>query len=361
MTPANTENKRGKAFLTIILCLVFIIGAVYVVYNNKDFQRSHKREIAKINFYLRDYNKSAKEFSKKIDEKISKWKENRLKKTQKKLATPKIETRTFEDLITTAEALEKDIPVEMIRHQPDEMTICSFDANFLFNSPLTDPEIVHLANILRFCDLSSIAGLTNQKFLAQATTLLKILRYDAAVETSLISDSDKTVTAYLYRSDKIQALTPGKIYSQTDAFPSLPYYESFRIGDFDFTVATFHTPLAGINLSSLEPLEEFYETLQNENPEIKDTMIFGDFAFHSEAVSWDSSSLLPTIAKSVAPNKGQINLLGNFWFKRNQLIEFNGKFGIINIKENSFPTWQKQPVATNKPIWTQFRILPDDD
>ncbi len=361
MTSAQNENKHGKAFLTIVFALALIIGAGYVIYNNKDFQRSHKREIAKINFYLRDYNKSAKEFSTKLNDKIAKWKEARLQETQRKSNAPKIETRTFEELIYTAEALEKDIPAEMIRHQPDEITICSFDANFLFNNPLTDPEMVHLANILRFCDLSSITGLTNQKFLPQATTLLKILRYDAAVEASPATDNDKTITAYLYRSDKIQALTPGKTYSQTDAFPVLPYYGSFKIGDFDFTIATFHTPVSGLNLSSLEPLEEFYETLQNENPNIKDTMIFGDFSFHSKAINWDSASLMPIIAKPAPKNQAQVNLIGNFWIKRNQLIEFNGKFGIINIKENSFSSQKKQPIAANKPIWTQFKIMTDDD
>lgn len=362
MAAAQNENKHGKAFLIIVFCFALIIGAGYVIYNNKDFQRSHKREIAKINFYLRDYNTSAKKFSKELNDKIAKWQETRLQKTQEKLAAPKIETRTFEDLITTAEALEKDLPQEMLRHQPDEITICSFDADFLFNSPLSDPEIVHLANILRFCDLSSIAGLTNQDFLRQVTTLLKILRYDAAIDASPLTDNDETITAYLYRNDKVQALTSRKIYSQTNAFPVLPYYASFRIGDFDFTIATFHTPLAGINLSSLEPLEQLYEDLQNENPDIKDTMIFGDFAFHSGSLNWNSaSSLLPIIAKSAAANKTQINLLGNFWFKRNQLIEYNGKFGIININENSFPSQKKQPAAANKPIWTQFKIMADDD
>ncbi len=353
-------NNHGNSFLIVFLFLSILVGAGYVVYNNKDFQHAHYKEIAKYNFYLRDYKKAAKDFSKRIDDKITNWKKSH-PSTSKDENGPKAETRTFAELAYDQKILDQEIPGEMVRHQPDELTLCSFSADFLLNNPLTDKEMVHLANIFRFCDLSAIAGLQNPQFLAQITTLLKILRYPASFETSSPTGLSPTVMAYLYRNDKVKVLKPGQIYSQSDSLPAAPYYGAFKAGDFDFIVATFNTPSAGLALANIGPLENFYSAIQNTNQDIQDIMIFGDFTFRSEALSWDSASLLPTFAQSVNGDKAQSDLLGNFWFKKNDLVEFNGKSGLITIKEDLFSSQRKPPVSGNKPIWTQFRMLSNDD
>ncbi len=355
------HSTRGNSLLVFLLTLIIVIGTGYVIYTNQDFQRAHRKQISKLNFYLRDYKKSAKNFTKKLKEKIAAWKKSHPSKSNNTSPLKKTETRSFDELIYSQQLLEQELPAEMMRHQPDEMTICAFNADFLLNNPLSDKEMVHLANIFRLCDLSSISNLSNQQFLSKLTTLLKILRYDASFESSDLSNVDKTVISYLYRNDKVQSLKQGKIYSGENFFPMSPYYKIFKVGDFDFIVATFPSSSEGFALTSMEPLENIYETIKGENSEIKDIMIFGNFTFQSESLSWDSDSLLPTFARATSAGKNESQLVGNFWFKKNDLIEFNGKSGIINISENQFSSRQKSSLSANRPIWTQFKVMSDDD
>ncbi len=357
----KNTNDRGKSFVIFLFFLAIIIGAGYLVYTNQDFQRSHRKEISKINFYLRDYKKQYKKFRKTLDEKIAAWKKSHPKETKKTPPPPKIETRTFDDLIYPPEDLQKELPPEMIRHQPDEFTFCSFNADFLLNNKLSDKETVHLANILRFCDLTSITGLSNLEFLDQITTLLKILRYDAVFESSAAVNPKEKAFIYLYRNDKVKSLNAGKLFTAENSFSSPPYCKSFKIDTFDFTIASFYSPLENLRLTPVLPLKNLYETLSHENPGIKDIMIFGNFLFNSQELRWDSSSLLPTFAQAANLNKNESELIGNFWFKKNDLVEYNGKSGILNIDENQFPSKQKSYLAGDKPIWAQFKIMPDDD
>lgn len=354
-------NNHGKSFVIFIFFLAIIIGAGYLVYTNQDFQRSHRKEIAKVNFYLRDYKKQYKKFRETLGEKIAAWEKSHPKETKKTPPPPKIETRTFDDLIYPPEDLQKDLPAEMIRHQPDEVTFCSFNADFLLNNTLSDKETVHLANILRFCDLTSITGLSNPEFLGQITTLLKILRYDAVFESSATANPQKKTFAYLYRNDKVKSLNAGKFFTAESSFSSPPYCKSFKIDNFDFTVASFYSPPENLALTSILPLKNLYESLSRENPDIKDIMIFGNFLFNSQELKWDSSSLLPTFAQATNSDKNESELIGNFWFKKSDLVEYNGKSGVLNIDENQFPSKQKSRLAGDKPIWTQFKIMPDDD
>ncbi len=361
MILAKINNPRGNAFLWFLICLAVITGAGYFLYNNTDFQRTHRQEIRKFNSFLKKYEKISKNFGDHLKQKIEEWKKSKPSKNKSTSEEIKVETRTFEDLIYSPQTLEEKLPAEMIRHQPDEITLCAFNADFLLNDPLTDKEMVHLANIFRFCDLSSIAGISNQKFLPKLTALLKILRYDASFETNDSAYTAKTNIVYLYRNDKIQSLKQGKTYSHKSSFLQLPYYKAFKAQDFDFIVTTFHTPLEGYNLTSIEPLEDLYETIKNENIDIGDIVIFGDFTFQSQALSWGSDSLLPTFAHALSAGKNESQLVGNFWFKKTDLVEFNGKSGIINISENEFPSKQKSSLLAGRPIWAQFKILSDDD
>ncbi len=357
----KTHNNHGNVFLLFLLFLIIIFSVGYIIYTNKDFQRSHKKEINKLNFYLRDYKKTAIEYRKNIEKTIAQWRKDQATKTRAIADEPKTENRTFEQLLYDPKILEQEIPNDMVRHQQDEITICSFNANYLLNNSLADSEIVHLANIFRFCDISNISGLENQKFLKKITTLLKILRYDASFETSLPTENNKKITVNIYRNDKVKSLKPSQTFLKKSDFPIPPYFTAFKIGDFDFIIATIQTPANGLALASIEPLEYFYEALQNENQDIRDIIIFGDFVFRSESLSWDSASLLPNFARTRSNNENQSELLGNFWFKKNDLVEFNGRSGQININEKLFKSQKSPSPDANKPIWTQFKILPDDD
>ncbi len=361
MALIKINNTRGNAFLWFIFCLAVIAGAGYLLYNNKDFQRTHRQEIRKFNNFLKKSEKFSKNFGDDLKEKIAEWKKSHPQKNKDASLETKVETRTFDDLIYSPQTLEQELPPEMIRHQPDEITVCAFNADFLLNNALADKELVHLANIFRFCDLSSITGLSNQKFLPKITTLLKILRYDASFESSDPSNVDKTIISYLYRNDRVQSLKRGEMYSGENFFSAPPYYKAFKVGDFDFIVATFPSSAEGFALTSIEPLENIYETIKSENSSIKDILIFGNFTFQSQSLSWDSDSLLPTFARAASVEKNESQLVGNFWFKKNDLIEFNGKSGIINIPEDKFSSRQKSSGAANRPIWTQFKAMPDDD
>jgi hypothetical protein len=357
-------NKTGKALLSLIFLLIIIGGLCYVVYNNKDFQRSHKKEIAKINFYLRDYIKTYKDFTKDFDEKIAEWRKSHPRKQHDAAAKKPLETWTFDEMILEARAAEKEIPSEMIRHQNDEITICSFNADFLINNPLSDKEAIHLANVMRFCELSVMTNLRNEISLKKIVTALKVLRYNATYENVVAPKTEGANTTsyiYLYRDDKIQSLQKSSLFKETNSLPIIPAYGLFKAGEFDFMIAIFATPPSGTALKSVHLLEEFSETLKTEYPDTQDLVIFGDFSFESRGLIWDRSSLLPTIARALPATQAPLDLLGNFWFRKSELTEFNGKSGVININPTGFPSKSKPPLSADKPIWVQFKLMPDDD
>jgi len=355
-------NKNGKAFLNFLILLLLIAGIGYVIYTNKDFQRTHKKEITKINFYLRDYIKAYKDFTKDFYEKVAEWKKSHPSKQKAIPGEKPLETWTFEEMIFNAETLEREMPPEMVKHQNDEITVCSFNADLIINNPLTDKEIIHLANIMRFCGVSAITNLRNESSLKRISTALKILRYNAVYQTVAGTGSAaKTFYAYLYRDDRIQPVQKAELYKGDVPLPVTPAYGIFKAGDFDFIIANFATPSSGIPLDSLLVLEKFSEAIKNEFSDTQDLLIFGDFAFESRGIIWDSSSLLPNIARTLPADRAPLDLLGDFWFRKNDLIEFNGRSGVINLNSQSFPSKSKPPLTANKPLWTQFKLLPDDD
>jgi len=361
------KDPRANTFVGILIFLAIMSVAAYIVYNNPDFQKKYRKEISKTRYYMKDNSKAVKKF---LDE--SKVKLEDLQKADAlksvKFTNPfakqeKPKVPTYEDMSFDTAILSQEVPLELVRHQADEMIICSFDANFLLNSPLTDKEIQHLANIIRFCDLSAISGLSNTKFIERVSEILKILRYNVVVDVSPPDTADKTISAFLYRDDRITAIKPAKILQESEGLPHAPFYGIFRAMDFDFTVAIFQTPAMGYPLPSLSPLERMYELIKLENPDVKDLIVFGDFGFRSAGLNWDNNSLLPVMARlkkdANGQTKDQTDLLGNLWFRKKDLVEFSGNAGEINIKEEHFPSTVK-PIA-NKPIWAQFKAMPDDD
>lgn len=354
------QNKRGNALLALIF-LIVLAGAGYYYYNNPEFQRAHRYEIYKFKLQLRDIKDRAQKIKNDLREKAAEWEKNHPAQKAAANDDAKPETRTFEQLLYDQKILGQEIPPEMVRHQPDEITVCFFNADFLLNNPLNDGESVHLANILRFCDLTAIAGLKNQKFLPKITALLKNLRYTQNGETSAKPDGKKRIFAFLYRNDRISALKPGHISSSTPDLPLQAYTGFFKAGNFDFSVALFDSPAAGLDLKSLDPLKNFYATVEGENKPVKDIMIFGDFTFPPDGMNWDQDSLLPLFAQATTSRKTHGDLTGNFWFKKNDLVEFNGKSGLIDINVGQFPSCKNHPVSTEKPVWAQFKLMSDDD
>lgn len=362
------DHSRGNTVVGILIFIALMGAAAWIVYNNPDFQKTYRKEISRTRYWIRERSREINNF---LDKK--KTKTGELKKsspgqpvafTNPFAKKEKPKTLTFEDLAYDPKVLELEVPAEMVRHQPDEVVVCAFDANYLLASPLTDKEVQHLANIFRFCDLASVAGLRNEAFLNRLSGMLKILRYNPVVVVSPGVGPDRTVSAFLYRSDRITAVKPAATFAEAEGLPHAPFYGLFRAMDFDFTVVVFQTPVTGHPLPSLRPLEKTYELIKAENPEIKDVMVFGDFAFRSAGLNWDNSSLLPVMArlkKGVSGrDKSLTDLLGNFWFRKKELVEFNGNSGEINITEDEFPSAVK-PSAAYRPIWAQFKAMPDDD
>jgi len=357
------NNPRANTFLAFLFFLILIGVAGYFVYNNPDFQRTHRRDIMKANTKLREYTKTAKEFISASQKEFAD-----LKKSHKLpfMSGPQDKSPTFNELIYDPEVLRQEIPADMVRHQPDEITVCSFDANFLLNNSLSQAEVRHLANILRFCDLSSIAGLNNKIFITEVAGLLKTLRYNAVYAFSpAVGTKHKTFYAYLFRNDRITSLKAPRLISGTKDFPVAPYEGRFKARNFAFTLLTFQTPASGSFLPSIVPLENIYETVKAEDPDMPSVMIFGGFTFQSTGLSWDNSAFLPTVAELQkgpdGPDRSRGDLLGNFWFRKKDLVEFNGNSGVINIKEELFPSSPRSAVVANKPIWAQFKLMPDDN
>jgi hypothetical protein len=178
-----------------------------------------------------------------------------------------------------------------------------------------------------------------------------------------IGKKTKTFSAYLFRNDRIAALKPTKLIAASSELPLEAFDGQFRAGTFDFTLLTLQTPADGLFLSSVSPLENIYEIVKAENTDVQDIIVLGNFSFQSTALNWDNSGLLPTVAGILknTGDKSSGDLLGNFWFRKKDVVEFNGNSGIIDIKTESFPSAAKSASTANKPVWAQFKLMPDDD
>ncbi len=357
----HMSNKRGNAFLSFLFFLIMVGVGCYIVYNNPDFQKSHRREIFTAQIKYKEFKKTSQDFINTYQTKFQDFKKSHHWPGSTK---PQVKTPTFNELIYDPDILNQEIPTDMIRHQPDEITLCSFDAQFLLNNTLSKKEVIHLANIFRFCDLSSISDLNNKVFISELTELLKLLHYNAVYSISpAVGTKSKTYYTYLFRNDRISALKAAKLIAGTDELPVKAYEGQFKAGKFDFTLLAFQTPPTGIFLSSTMPLENTYEAVKEDNKDVQDIIMFGNFSFQSASLNWDNGRLLPTVAGVMKDNseKSQADLIGNFWFRKKDLTEFNGHSGTIDIKEDYFPSAGKPTSAMNKPVWAQFKLMSDDD
>ncbi len=345
-------NRRGNIFLLLLFLILAIAGAAHQVSSNPQLKKKLYRQFGK----TMPRGKALLSDTKNL---IQNW---RKKQGEKKSALVITELEPY--------ILRQQLPFEMMRHQPGDITVCSFDANFLLNGSLNDGEFNHLANILRFCDLTAFQNLKDQKFPSRMADALKQLRYNARVELSPASTwRQKGFFTFLYRDDRVASSQKmGFLKTSARLWDNDPFYAGFKSGNFDFTVVGF---ASATNLtlpqdsSIVSVLLSLTESLRQKNPNDKDTVILGDFPFTPSGMTWSNSALLPGMARMLrsTPDTETAGLFGNFWFQRKNLREFTGESGVINLSEEFFPALApgKQPSSAAQPIWAQFKVTDDDD
>ena len=122
---------------------------------------------------------------------------------------------------------------------PQTITIASFNIRIYSNNSRDDEELNYIADVLQKYDLIAIQELRDEEVLQRTVDILKTKGKEYGYEISEpVGKGVKERYAFLYRKDKINTISQGKIYpEQNDEFIREPFYATFKAGNFDFTLS----------------------------------------------------------------------------------------------------------------------------
>ncbi len=256
---------------------------------------------------------------------------------------------------------------------PQTIIIASFNIRIYSNNSRDDEELNYIADVLQKYDLIAIQELRDEEVLQRTVDILKARGKEYGYEISEpVGRGVKERYAFLYRKDKINTISQGKIYpEQNDEFIREPFYATFKAGNFDFTLVTIHV-LYGSSKTDRRPeireLAKVYNKVQDEDPTEQDIIIMGDFNFSPDDKGFDNLKTINTMTFLIEPpNKTTVtdtSLYDNFWFQNEYLTEYNQNSGIDMFDETMFnndDTKAKLAVSDHRPIWAMFNITQEDD
>ena len=262
-----------------------------------------------------------------------------------------------------------------IAAEPQTITLATFNVRIFSNGSRDDQELEQIADVLELYDFVAIQELRDTLVLRRAVNELATRGYKYAFDASnrVGRGSPYELYAFLYRTDKIQLVTPGVLWGETnDEFIREPFYATFRSGNFDFTVITIHV-LYGDSQSERRPeiieLANVFQAVQSGNANEQDVILVGDFNFPPTDQGWTNLKAIPTMTWLVNPPEkttiSDASLYDNFWFQSQYVTEYADSFDIYVFDEDVFGNDDQAAslaVSDHRPVWAVFRTdMQDDD
>ena len=254
-----------------------------------------------------------------------------------------------------------------------DIRVCSFNIRIFSNNSRDDAELTDIAQVLKYCDITAIQELRDERVLKRTQAILRQMghNYDYQISAA-VGRGVKERYAFLYRADRLSVVTPGRtVPDAADEFIREPYYAQFRAGNFDFILLTIHL-LYGSSAQERRPellsLARAFDQVRAENPTEQDIILLGDFNFPPDDAGWTALKQSPTMTYLIRPPEKttitDTSLYDNIWFQASYVREYTGQAGIIKFDEDMFANDDRRAsrtVSDHRPVWARFRIDQADD
>ncbi len=244
----------------------------------------------------------------------------------------------------------------------------SFNIQVLGQSKLEKPKVMQvLAQVVRRFDVIAIQELRSkeQDIIPRFLELINAdgSRFDYIIGPRLGRTASKEQYVYLYDANRIEVL-PGSVYSAEDPEDHLhrePLVATFRVVSphtvkpFTFTLINVHTDPDEVEWE-LNALDDVFVRVQQDHIREDDVIMLGDF--NADEYHLGQLGTLPGIGSAIAgqtTNTKGTESYDNIVFDRRQTVEFTGRAGVINLREEyGLSMEDAMDVSDHLPVWATF-------
>ena len=281
-------------------------------------------------------------------------------------------------LFAACSEFEEEFPLEIEVPQQERdaplFRLAAWNIRIFSDASRDDAELRHIAQTLIDYDFIAIVEVRDEKVLRRTEQLLEEggRDYDYLISPP-VGAKVKERYAFLFDRGMVRVIEDGEVFPDpNDAFLREPYFASFRVGEFDFTVVAVHVIWGDSVVQRRREVQELanvYQVVQAENGAEQDVMLLGDFNRNPD----DGEAYRPLLDIPMMtqlfqlPQKSHIkdtSLYDNIFFQTHHLTEYTGDSGIDRFDETDFgndDAAASLAVSDHRPVWGTFHTANDDD
>ena len=281
-------------------------------------------------------------------------------------------------LFAACSEFEEEFPleIEVPQQERDAPTfrLAAWNIRIFSDASRDDAELRHIAQTLIDYDLIAIVEVRDEAVLRRTEQLLEEhgRDYDYLMSPP-VGAKVKERYAFLFDRGMVRVIEDGEVFPDpNDAFLREPYFASFRVGEFDFTVVAVHVIWGNSVVQRRREVQELasvYQAVQAANGAEQDVILLGDFNRNPD----DGEAYRPLLDIPMMthlfqlPQKSHIkdtSLYDNIFFQTHHLTEYTGDSGIDRFDETDFgndDAAASLAVSDHRPVWGTFHTAEDDD
>ena len=238
--------------------------------------------------------------------------------------------------------------------------IASWNIRIFSNGSRDDVELKQICQIIIKYDLLAIVELRDQVILQRTESMLETMGRDYDYEFSTaVGRGVKERYAFLYDKEKFKVIKPGVVFPDPDdAFIREPFYATFKVDEFDFTIVVIHViwgSKVADRQAEISKLGDVYTAIQEQDENEQDILLVGDFNRRPGDESFAKLETIPSMEHLFSlPAKTNIRdtkLYDNIWFQSRYVTEYNGTKGIDKFDETFFAFYAKKLFAFSAYIY----------
>ena len=271
---------------------------------------------------------------------------------------------------------ESPLEVEVPQQERDSplFRLAAWNIRIFSDASRDDAELRHIAQTLIDYDFIAIVEVRDEAVLRRTEQLLEEggRDYDYLMSPP-VGAKVKERYAFLFDRGMVRVIEDGEVFPDpNDAFLREPYFASFRVGEFDFTVVAVHIIWGNSVVQRRREVQELasvYQAVQAGNGAEQDVILLGDFNRNPD----DGEAYRPLLDIPMMtqlfqlPQKSHIkdtSLYDNIFFQTDHLTEYTGDSGIDRFDETDFgndDVAASLAVSDHRPVWGTFHTANDDD
>ena len=271
---------------------------------------------------------------------------------------------------------ESPLEVEVPQQERDSplFRLAAWNIRIFSDASRDDAELRHIAQTLIDYDFIAIVEVRDEAVLRRTEQLLEEggRDYDYLMSPP-VGAKVKERYAFLFDRGMVRVIEDGEVFPDpNDAFLREPYFASFRVGEFDFTVIAVHIIWGNSVVQRRHEVQELasvYQAVQAANGAEQDVILLGDFNRNPD----DPEAYRPLLDIPMMtqlfqlPQKSHVkdtSLYDNIFFQMHHLTEYTGDSGIDRFDETDFgndDAAASLAVSDHRPVWGTFHTANDDD